>query len=176
MSSAHGYLMKFDSSYFWSPKYAKWIIISLSVFLFLLIILKVTSLIGFRKEMRVAMSQDPAPIQKKALPLNAHVNTELFGTYVPADLNADEVTESKLQLELVGILFADNKDDSQVIIRAPNGIDKTYGLGDIVPGNAIIKRIMPNGVLVEREGVLESLMLPKNELKFEPVPAPLIKD
>ena len=48
-----------------------------------------------------------------------------------------------------------------------------YKIGDKIPGGAIIKRIMAGGVLAERNGALESLSLPKNDLTFEPVAKPL---
>ena len=48
-----------------------------------------------------------------------------------------------------------------------------FRVGDTIPGDAVIKRIMPDGVLLMREGVMESLSLPKNELIFEPPPKPM---
>jgi general secretion pathway protein C len=97
----------------------------------------------------------------------------LFGIYVPSDLNEGAVKKSMLNVTLVGILLADKDSESQVIIRSASGEEKTYKIGDKIPGDASVERIMAWGVLVEHNGTLESLSLPKNDLVFEPVPKPL---
>ncbi|TAL61544.1 MAG: general secretion pathway protein GspC, partial [Legionella sp.] len=110
-----------------------------------------------------------APIKENSYkPL---LNASLFGIYMPNDLNS--VKKSMLDVTLVGILFANNLEDSQVIIKAANGDELNYKLGDSIPGDATIKKITANGVLVERNGILESLSLPKNALTFEPAAEPL---
>ena len=49
------------------------------------------------------------------------LKASLFGIYVANDLNENSVKKSQLNVTLVGILFADRMDDSQVIIRASDG-------------------------------------------------------
>ncbi|MDI1351663.1 MAG: type II secretion system protein N, partial [bacterium] len=88
----------------------------------------------------------------------------------------EHVKKSRLNLTLVGILLGDKMEDSQVIIRSADGEEQTYRIEDKIPGGALIKRIMAGGVLVERNGALESLSLPKNDLTFDPVPKPLIEE
>ena len=79
-----------------------------------------------------------------------------------------------LNVNLVGVLLGNTMDESQVIIQSANGEEQTYKIDDMIPGDAVIKKIMANGVLVERNGTLESLSLPKNDLTFEAVAKPLI--
>ena len=97
----------------------------------------------------------------------------LFGVYVSKDLNEKDIKKSVLNVTLVGVLLASKEKYSQVIIRSVQGQEKIYKLGDEIPGGAAIKRIMANSVWVERDGQLESLSLPKNNLTFEPVAKPL---
>lgn len=166
--------MKFDFHYLVSAKYAKWIIISLIALFSFLIIAQFASLFftPIRTVVLKAKDNDLKTITKQGS-LNYILNSSLFGIYVPNDLNDANVKKSMLNVTLVGILFADKIEDSQVIIRSASGDEKTYKIGDKVPGEAIIKRITAGGVLVERNGTLESLSLPKNDLTFEPVAKPL---
>ena len=78
-----------------------------------------------------------------------------------------------LDLKVVGIMFANTEGDSHVIIRTAGGHEQTFRVGDSLPGGVVIKRITPEGVLIGRNGALESLSLPKNALIFEPAAKPL---
>jgi general secretion pathway protein C len=102
--------------------------------------------------------------------------TRLFGTYVSQNLTDADIKQSMLDAEVVGILFSAREDESQAIIQVGGGRQKTYVVGDILPGGTIIKRIMEKGVVVLHKEALESLSLPKNELIFEAPAKLLIKE
>ena len=106
--------------------------------------------------------------------LHAGLNTAFFGDYVPNNLNDSDVKQSMLDLKLVGIMFAESEEASHVIIHTAGGREQTFNVGDSLPGGSVIKRITPDGVLIGRNGVLESLSLPKNALIFEPPSKPLV--
>ncbi|KTD52605.1 type II secretion system protein N [Legionella quateirensis] len=166
--------MKFDIHYLLSARYAKWIIISLiSLFSMLIIIEFASILIPYSKNSEASEKETTPSGGTKQDTFSDILNSSMFGVYVPNDLNEGNVKKSMLNVSLVGILFADKTDESQVIIRSSSGEEKTYKIGDKIPGGAVIKRIMAGGVLVERDGNLESLSLPKNDLTFEPVAKPL---
>jgi general secretion pathway protein C len=164
--------MKFDFHYLLLAKYAQWVLMSLIILFSTLILIECSSL-------RFSGVSPSSTHEKKSLlfikeeRFDFIQNASLFGVYVPNDLNEKSVKKSMLNVTLVGILLADKANESQVIIRFSNGYEKTYKIGDSIPGEAIIKRIMAHGILVEHQGVLESLSLPKNELTFEPVAKPL---
>ncbi|MFT4060395.1 MAG: type II secretion system protein N [Legionella sp.] len=163
--------MKLDLHYLLSAKYAQWISWVLIILFSVLIIMECFSL--RISPVPVASEANNIPIVAQSNSFDAVLKSSLFGMYVSNDLNENSVKKSMLNVTLVGILFADKIDDSQVIIRAANGEEKTYSIGDTIPGDAVIKKIMTGGVLVEHHGALESLSLPKNELTFEPIPEPL---
>lgn len=97
----------------------------------------------------------------------------LFGEYIPKNIEQGGIKRSTLRLSLVGILFSLHESDSIVTIRTRGQGEQMFHVGDTIPGKAVIKRIMPDGVLLMREGVMESLSLPKNELIFEQPPKPM---
>ncbi|MFJ1267032.1 type II secretion system protein N [Legionella lytica] len=167
--------MKVDFHYLWSGKYAQWIAIALISFFSLLIIIEFFSLRFAPIQVQIVPEpgKGAIPAAQKDDSFNDILNSSLFGVYVSNDLSDGSVKKSMLNVTLVGILFAGTMENSQVIIRSANGEEKTYKIGDTIPGDAVIKRITANGVLVERQGALESLSLPKNELTFEPVAKPL---
>lgn len=97
----------------------------------------------------------------------------IFGDYVPKTIDDAEVKQSMLDMKVVGIMFAKNSKNSHVIIQTSSGQEQTFRIGDSLPGGAVIKGITPDGMLVMRNGSLESLSLPKARLIFEPPPEPL---
>ncbi len=105
--------------------------------------------------------------------LNAGLSALFFGDYVPKNLNEEGVKRSMLNLKVVGIMLSSHEEDSHVILQTASGHDQTFRVGDVVPGGAVIKRITVEGVLVDRNGELESLTLPKNDLLFDAPPKPL---
>ena len=166
--------MKFDPSSLFSTKYAQWMSIVFILMFSLLIIVEWSTLIfsSITRPPLPAIAEE-AHIMNKKNSSNALLHSALFGVYVPNNLNDTSVKKSMLNVTLVGILFANQINESQVIIRSASGDERIYKLGDKIPGGAVIKRIMASGILVEREGTLESLSLTKSELIFEPVAKPL---
>jgi general secretion pathway protein C len=164
--------MKVDLHYLFTAKYAQWISVAL-ICLFSALILLEFSTLQFSPAAVHALPKIEGNrlVMPKQDSFKIISNASLFGVYVPDDLNS--VRKSMLDVSLVGILFANDINESQVIIRASGGDEKSYQLGDTIPGDAVIKRIMARGILVERQGALERLSLPKNDLTFEPVASPL---
>ncbi len=97
----------------------------------------------------------------------------IFGDYIPKALVDLDVKPSGLNLLLVGVVYSPNTQESQAIISIPGSQTQTFSIGNSVPGGAKIKQITPDGVLLEHEGELESLSLPRNELTFKPPSEPL---
>ena len=116
------------------------------------------------RESAVVMEQNETP---------SLLNDRLFGDYVPKNLDAAGIRQSTLNLIVVGVVLAASEKDSQVILQKPNGDERFFHIGDELPGGGTIKRITVEGVLVWRDGVLERLNLPKEELNFEPPAKPL---
>jgi general secretion pathway protein C len=104
---------------------------------------------------------------------NQGLRTAFFGEFVPRTIDDGNVKQSMLNLNIVGIIFAEKEDNSEVIIQSATGEQKAFGVGDTLPGGVVIKRITSEGVLVSRNGTLESLSFPKVELNFEQPAEPL---
>lgn len=166
--------MKLDMTYFLSSKHARWLIISLILVFSLLTLSEFIKLFWSFEEQE--SSSNNVQVVSHAPPKNsleALSQSALFGVYVPNDLNSDNVKKSMLNITLVGILLGNTSENSQVIIRLADGEEKNFKVNDKIPGGALIKKIMAGGILVQHNGSLESVSLPKSELIFEPIAKPL---
>ncbi|MDI9819464.1 MULTISPECIES: type II secretion system protein N [unclassified Legionella] len=143
---------------------------------FVLFIWEILSSVQMVEKAPIAITSPEISHQENLRPDSPVFKTPLFGDYVPVNLLDTEVKQSMLDAEVLGVLFSNKEEDSQVIIRVGGGPEKTYVTGDSLPGGAIIKRISPNGIVVLHNGALESLSLPKNELTFELPAKPLIEE
>ena len=169
--------MKFDINDLLSGKYTKWLLLAGCAVLLFLILHQFFNLFFFRNVIdfnegtsAVETTQNKADTEKELQ------KSALFGEYLPPNMDESSIKQTMLNVKLVGIMYADKIENSQVIIRSAGGEDKNYHLGDKIPGGAIIKRILADGILLEYQGALERLSFPKNELKFEPPARPLIEE
>ncbi len=105
--------------------------------------------------------------------LQSSINQSLFGEYVPNSLDAAGVRQSMLDLKVIGVLFALDEKDSQVLLQKPDGQEQFFRVGDTLSDGSMIKRITTEGVLLLRAGELERLSLPKEELQFRTAGTPL---
>jgi type II secretory pathway component PulC len=80
----------------------------------------------------------------------------LFGEAPPSISLA---SKTDLQLTLVGILTATPTQAAQVIIATPDGAQKTYSVGQQLPGDAVLYRILPNSIIILHNGQLEELSM-----------------
>lgn len=84
----------------------------------------------------------------------------LFGA---ADVQSEEIVapETKLNLELRGIFAVGEKDGLAMI--ASGSDEQVYTVGDKLPGNATLKAVYADRVLLESSRGLETLRLPKDK-------------
>ncbi len=77
--------------------------------------------------------------------------------------NTTQAPETRLNLILKGVFaVTPMAAASAIIARGKNGKEDIYGIGDKLPGGVTIREIHPEHVLLERQGQLEILRLPKD--------------
>lgn len=108
------------------------------------------------------------PAQSASLPGAASARRiadwHLFGNAHEAqgDVPPQEtLPETKLNLVLRGVLAINDKRRAQAIIAQPSGQEQAYGIGDTLPGGAILQQIKPTSVILLRNNQYETLSLPK---------------
>ena len=103
--------------------------------------------------------EDPAG-QIASLHLFGRVDAEP----APAPRAVEEVPETRLDLTLRGVLATGDQKTARAIIQVGSADEESFGVGATVTQGAVIREIRPDRVLLEREGRLETLRLPREEL------------
>lgn len=84
--------------------------------------------------------------------------------------NKGDLPETNLQLTLQGVLTTSAPARSSAIIAQPGQPAKVYQPGDLLPGGAILDKVMADRVIIQNRGRLETLSLIRPQLQFAPVP------
>ncbi|HHH47603.1 MAG TPA: type II secretion system protein GspC [Gammaproteobacteria bacterium] len=113
----------------------------------------------------------PGAVPVRARPASAKVSASsierlhLFGEAAkavpkPAPKVVD-APDTRLNLKLRGVLASSNPAIARAIIADGKGQEDAYAVDDKLPGNAVLKEIHADRILLEYRGQLETLRLPK---------------
>ncbi|WP_372965383.1 type II secretion system protein N [Marinobacter sp.] len=80
-----------------------------------------------------------------------------------ADSNTENLPETNLRLSLRGVLAAEGEFPGSALIEDDKGKTEAYLVGRELPGNATLRTVFPNRVIIERQGKLENLYFPETE-------------
>lgn len=166
--------MTIDFHSFIHSKYAKWTLYGLSFLFVLFILFEFYRLLTFQSGIKAELKQPERVISTSHPSLRPLKHEAFFGDYVPDNLNASQVKQSMLNLKLAGIAYSKNPEKALAIIQGAGGVERFYRINDKLPGGAVIKRILPDAVIIEHAGDLERLSLPEKQLKFEKPSKPLL--
>lgn len=114
-----------------------------------------------RKATAASTSAAPAVAVHQQVDATRVADRHLFGT-ASAQGNGNNAPDTTLNLTLHGIVAGKRASDSRALVVA-NGDEEPYGVGAQLPGGAVIRAIYPDRVLLERDGRLEALRLPKDD-------------
>jgi len=92
-------------------------------------------------------------------------NLTLFGTAADTggavEVDTENLPETNLRLSLRGVLAADGEFPGSALIEDDKGKTEAYLVGNELPGNAKLRTVFPNRVIIERAGKLENLYFPE---------------
>lgn len=92
----------------------------------------------------------------------------LFGNAeeAPAEVEQAPITapETRLNLKLRGLIALDAQEAALAIIAKGESDEQAYGVGDTVPGGAVLHEIHADRVILKRSGRFETLTLPKERM------------
>ena len=77
----------------------------------------------------------------------------------------EDAPDTQLRLTLKGVVTSDDMMDAWAIVADRAGNEDSYGVDAPLPGGAILKEIYTDRIILLHNGRLETLRLPKNELK-----------
>jgi len=96
------------------------------------------------------------------------VNAHLFGQVRrPAESQVTRAPETKLRLNLIGLIASADERFARAIIGVNNSKMKPYAIGQQIDGtDAAVHAVEDQRVLLKRGGALESLKLKRNEVQL----------
>jgi general secretion pathway protein C len=94
------------------------------------------------------------------LDLTALANGHLFGA-APAPVDDASAPQTNMPLVLTGTIAVADPKNGAAIIGTSASNAKVYPVGDRVPGNARVRAVYTDRVLLERNGTIEALLLPR---------------
>jgi general secretion pathway protein C len=107
------------------------------------------------------------------LDIGGLVNAHLFGNAVVQNAAGDAANAppSSMPLVLAGVLATENPKEGMAIIGESAATAKVVSVGKQVPGGALLNSVYNDRAVLDRNGALESLMLPKRSTgSFTPPP------
>ena len=91
----------------------------------------------------------------------------LFGTASQeggaGPVETENLPETNLRLFLRGVMAADGEFPGSALIEDQKGNTEAYPVGDELPGNAKLRSVHANRVVIERGGKLENLFFPEEK-------------
>lgn len=105
----------------------------------------------------------------KASPKEPLSNYPLFGQ--AAESIQVGISDTPLNLKLIGILEASDIKESQAWISIEDAKEKLYFVNDKINENTVLWRVLKNAVLLKRNGKIEKLSLPKLPLNMKQAPS-----
>lgn len=120
-----------------------------------------------------ASSRPAATAERKKIDYGQLVDFHLFGEAAQQPLERPEkeqlikAPETRLKLQLVGVVFDRDTDDGLAIISEPGKPQKTYRKGEKIPGDATLVAVERERIILERNGRPETLSLKKIDLDSE---------
>ncbi len=101
-------------------------------------------------------------IRRSTVDIAAITNTHLFGVApTPVEGNGTNAPQTSMPLVLTGVIAANDPRDGLAILGPSAAATKVYAVGDNIPGGARLHAVYSDHVLLERNGQLEALALPR---------------
>jgi general secretion pathway protein C len=115
------------------------------------------------------------PVVARAAPhvtdVAAITNAHLFGSAPPPKSDDANAPQTSMPLVLTGIIAGNDPKNGLAILGASAQSAKVYAVGDNVPGGAKLHSVYVEKVVIERNGQLESLALPRQTGNAAPAPS-----
>jgi len=136
----------------------------------------VVGLAGRSRQTTLATVQSAPPAPP--LDIGGLVNAHLFGNAVVQNANGDgaNAPPSSMPLVLAGLLATEDPKEGMAIIGESAAAAKVVAVGQQVPGGATLHSVYNDRAVIERNGALESVLLPRRTagtLSAAPPPPPV---
>ena len=112
-------------------------------------------------ELEPLVASTTAPARPKGVDVQAIVNAKLFGTAQGGEPTQGPAPETQLPLVLSGVFAAEDPERGWAMIGDSAQQTKVFSVGDSVRSGTRLHSVYPDRVILDRNGTLETLALPK---------------
>src|SRR6202165_752822 len=102
-----------------------------------------------------------APAASRLVDLAVITNAHLFGAAPALKQDGANAPQTSMPLVLTGIIAGNDPQNGLAILGQSAQTAKVYAVGDNVPGGAKLHSVYSDRVVIDRDGRLESLSLPR---------------
>src|ERR1700686_2115031 len=113
-----------------------------------------------------------APARSRLVDLAVITNAHLFGAAPALKQDGANAPQTSMPLVLTGIIAGNDPQNGLAILGQSAQTTKVYAVGDSVPGGAKLHSVYSDRVVIDRDGRLESLSLPRQMNAGGNAPAP----
>jgi len=141
------------------PRAATWVL-ALAVGVQAAMIL--TDLAGVDRAPSPGVMAAASRVRQAPVDIAAITNSHLFGVApAPAGSGDANAPQTNMPLVLTGVIAANDPRDGLAILGPSVAATKVYAVGDDIPGGARLHGVLSDRVLLERNGRIEALALPR---------------
>ena len=119
---------------------------------------------GARDSSVAASAPDSPPPRAAPLDVGAIVNAHLFGSSAPSAMDPSAAPQTSMPMVLAGVLAEADPQAGAAIIGDTAATAKFYIVGNSLPGGARLQAVYADRVIIDRNGTLESLVLPRQSV------------
>ena len=112
-------------------------------------------------ELEPLVASTTPPARPKGVDVQAIVNAKLFGTAQGGEPTQGPAPETQLPLVLSGVFAAEDPEKGWAMIGDSAQQTKVFSVGDSVRSGTRLHSVYPDRVILDRNGTLETLALPK---------------
>ena len=95
---------------------------------------------------------------------DAHLFGESSADANPVPVETVDAPDTRLNLKLRGTVATDDQSKAHAIIVGSTGNEDAFFIHDLIPGGAVLHRVLPDRVILNRGGILETLRLPEKSV------------
>jgi general secretion pathway protein C len=138
-------------------------IVALALLLLLILARLIWSIVDLTAPPELPPSAADAAAASEGAPAASVAQWHLFGNVAPAfDPRSNALApETTLELTLLGVFASEDPARGHAIIADARGEERSYRVGEELPGGVLLDAVHADRVLLSRGGVIEALRLPR---------------
>ena len=141
------------------------VVVAIMVLIITAVIIQIWNAFGtFSYEPDIQLSSNTTSSARADYNASSITGSQLFGQFAGQLSSSPNIPTTRLQLKLRGAFTSSNPQLASAIIEGPDGQTRSYKIDNKVYGEAQLKEVFGNRIVLSRNGQLETLYFPEPEI------------